>query len=65
MLKLSTTASVQDGFHLFELQGGTSIKFILIIIVALIGLAVKLGIRKRKLASIGQLYTKPTVGMYI
>ena len=48
-LNNSPSYTVQDGFHLLELHGKTSIKFILIIlVVALITLAVKLGLRKRK-----------------
>ena len=44
-------------------QSHTSIKFILIIlVVALIDLAVKLGLCKRKMASIGQQYMKQTNG---
>ena len=54
-LNNSPSYTVQDGFHLLELHGETSIKFILIIlVVALIALAVKLGLRKRKVASTGQ-----------
>ena len=47
-LNNSPSYTLQDGFHLLELHGGTSIKFILIIlVVALIALAVKLGLWKR------------------
>ena len=63
-LNNSPSYTIQDGFHLFELHGGTSIKFILVIlIVALIALAIKLGVRKRKAKGlIGQHYTKQTGG---
>ena len=62
-LNHSPSYTIQGGFHLFELHGGTSIKFILIIlIVALIALAIKLGIRKRKKALIGHHYMRPTGG---
>ena len=56
-LNNSPSYTVQDSFHLFQLHRGTSIEFILIIlVVALIGLAVKLGLRKWKMASIGHQY---------
>ena len=43
-LNNSPSYTIQDGFHLFELHGGTSVKFILVILtVALIALAIKLG----------------------
>ena len=62
-LNNSPSYMVQDGFHLLELHGGASIKFILIIlVVALIDQAVKLGLRKRKAASIEHQYTKQMNG---
>ena len=62
-LNNSPSYSIQDGFHLFELHGETSIQFILIILVmALIGLSVKLRVRKQKLASIGLHSGRPTNG---
>ena len=63
-LNNSPSYTIQDSFHLFELHGGTSIKFILVmLIVALIALAIKLGVRKRKAKGlIGQQYTKQTGG---
>ena len=58
-LNNSPSYTVQDGFHLLELHRGTSIKFILIILVrALIALAVKVGLCKRKGASTGQQFRK-------
>ena len=62
-LNSSPSYTVQGGFHLLELHGGTSMKFTLILlVVALIGHAVKLGLHKRKAASIGHLYTKQMSG---
>ena len=62
-LNNSPSYMVQDFFHLFKLNGGTSIKFILIILtVALIALAVKLGLRKRKGALTGHHFMTPTNG---
>ena len=62
-LNNSPSYTVQNGFHLLELHGGTSIKFILIIlVVALISLAVKLGLRKRKGALTGQQLMKQMSG---
>ena len=62
-LNNSPSYTVHDGFHFFKIQRGTSIKLILIILVAaFIGLTVKLGLLKRKLALIGQQYMKPTNG---
>ena len=62
-LNHSPSYTIQDGCHLFELHGGTSIKFILVIlVVALIALAIKLGVRKQKKGLTGHHYTKPTGG---
>ena len=55
----SPSCKVLDGFCLLELQGRTFIKFFL---AAFIGLTVKLGPRKRKMASIGRQYIKQTSG---
>ena len=59
----SPSYTVQDGFHQLELHGGTSIKFILItLVVALIALAVKLSLHKRKAASTGLPFMKQMNG---